>query len=131
MNYRTARILTLVYAVLMVAAAILAGSLLGPTLGHAAEHRSVALTDATIPPTYLTYLWPRARVTYAPNCQPSGYFSDVSAYRWDGRTLGPQRWNRDHDRTYWRDPSGGRVTFDGITFRNHTNHPVLVAGWCE
>ena len=44
--------------------------------------------------------------------------------------LGGQRWNADHDRTYWRAAYGGRVTFDGVTFRNATTRTVLVGGWC-
>lgn len=90
---------------------------------------SPALGDARTPPTELAYLQPHASVTYAHgrsgyNCQPRGWFSDMQAYRWNGSAMPAQRRTRDGYR--W-----GRVTFDGITFRNGSRAPVLVAGWCE
>jgi hypothetical protein len=96
---------------------------------------AVSLGQAETPPTYLTYLWPNGHVTYARghdghNCPRGGFFTDTSAYRWNGGALGPQRWNRDHTLTYWRGYKGN-VTFDGITFTNTTRAKVLVAGWCE
>lgn len=104
--------------------------------------RAVALSDAAVPPTYLVYLWPHGSVTFAretgrhrraaDNCPRGGYFSDVSAYAWNGAPLAPQRWDR-IGVYYWQLGHGhhGRVTFDGITFRNESSRKVLVAGWCE
>lgn len=108
------------------------------TASHARAHapRAVGLFDAVAPPQYLVYLGPGASVTYAyghdgHNCPRGGFFTDTSAYTWRGGSLTPQRWNRDRTLTFWRSQDGGRVTFDGITFRNRTPSPVLVAGWCE
>jgi hypothetical protein len=62
----------------------------------------------------------------------SGYFADINAYQWYGSALDSQHVNRRNGFLYWRDrQGGGRVTFDGFTFRNHTTEPVLVAGWCD
>lgn len=118
---------------------------LGATLAHAdTGARSVSLDDALSPPSRSAYLYPGARVTYAYghqglNCPPngdadvSGFFTDVSAYRWNGHAMAhAQEWDTDgFIVTLWRDSSGRSVTFDGITFRNHTHHRVIVAGWCE
>lgn len=121
----------------IVALAVVAIMWLGATESHA---RAVALSDAATPPTNLVLVGAHESVNFALahdgtvyNCGEDryGWFSDVSAYRWNGRALGDQRWNRAHDRTYWRDPRGGRVVFDGVTFVNRTSYPVLVAGWCE
>ena len=99
--------------------------------------RAVSLSEAEVAPTYLVFLYPHASVTYAHgrygyNCPRGGYFSDVSAYQWNGAALAPQRWDR-IGVDYWNYGHGhhGRVTFDGITFRNEGSRPVLVAGWCE
>jgi hypothetical protein len=124
MNYRRATLAAFVYALLWVAfsAAIL------PALASA---RPVNLTDATYAPSRLVYLQPHMAATFDVDQCPRGtYFSEVSAYRWNGHALSAQRWNADHTVTYW---SYGRerITFDGITFRNATHHHVLVAGWCE
>lgn len=110
-------------------------ALLGVVAG-CAHARPVSLSDALSPPTELVFLYPHASVTYAYgregyNCPREGrYFSDVSAYNWRGDAIGAQRWNRDHTVTYWRNRTG-RVTFDGITFRNDSRQFVLVAGWCD
>lgn len=103
----------------------------GRPVGHA-----VSLSQARSAPTYLTYLWPHGSVTYARgsdghNCQHGGYFSDVSAYTWKGTQLSDQYWSKRGLFYFWRDDKGKRVTFDGITFRNHTRGRVLVAAWCE
>lgn len=105
-----------------------------------AHGKPVGLSQSEVAPTYLTYLWPGASVTYASeddgyNCVDKhgrgvGWFSDVSAYTWQGKPLSQQQWAQHHTLTFWR-AKKGRVTFDGITFRNHTSKPVLVAGWCE
>lgn len=104
------------------------------SIGGAVENahaRAVSLADASYPPTYLVYLYPGASVTYADhgeNCPGGGFFSDVSAYQWNGHAVGRQHHTELSD--YWPTKSG-RVTFDGITFRNRSHRPVLVAGWCE
>lgn len=99
--------------------------------------RAVALADASSPPRELTMLAPGARITYGDpatgyTCHlgRKGYFTNTSAYTWRGGKLGPQRWTRDHTVQTWRGRRG-RVEFDGITFRNRTSQPVLVAGWCD
>lgn len=103
--------------------------------------RAVGLFDAISAPSRLRYLRPRQSVTFAygragNNCRRTrhhraGFFSDVSAYTWRGGSLRPQRWIDSHTVIAWPSQDGGRVTFDGITFRNRTPSPVLVAGWCE
>lgn len=98
------------------------------SLAHADAPRAVSLADARTAPVSMTYLYPNQRVSPA-QCG-SHYFTDTSAYMWRGGALGAQRWNRAHDRTFWRAPYGGRVTFDGVTFVNRTKRGVLVAGWC-
>lgn len=95
--------------------------------------RAVALSDATWPPSALRLLYPGQTWTVARDgtpCPRGGYYGDVSAYRWNGSALGAQTWTADHQVTYWR-ATRGRVTFDGVTFRNRTRDPVLVAGWCQ
>lgn len=106
------------------------------TAGASDAHgRAVSLSEARQAPTYLVMLYPGASVSYDPddgmgNCpHRGGFFSDVSAYDWRGGAIGPQRTD-DWSVEYWRHPSGGRVTFDGLTFRNRTHRKVLVAGWC-
>jgi hypothetical protein len=95
--------------------------------------RAVGLFDAERPPTYLVYLYPRGSVTLADahgyNCKRGGYFTDTSAYTWRGGSLGRQ--HSSDTLQWWRSQDGGRVTFDGVTFRNRTPSPVLVAGWCD
>jgi hypothetical protein len=61
-----------------------------------------------------------------------GYFADVQAYRWNGDALGAQNYSERLAVAYWRDDqAGGRVVYDGVTFVNRTDSPVLVAGWCD
>ena len=113
---------------------ILAAALVGTAA--TAHARPVSLSAALSPPTYLVFLYPHASVTYAYgregyNCPREGrYFADVSAYAWNGSAIGAQRWTRDRTVTYWRNRTG-RVTFDGVTFRNASRQFVLVAGWCD
>jgi hypothetical protein len=132
----------LAFAPLAALAVIVAALAFAVPTSHASAKRAphaplaVGLFDATTPPQYEVYLGVGASVTYAHgrngyNCPRGGYFTDVSAYTWRGGSLTVQRWNRDHTLTYWRSQDGGRVTFDGITFRNHSRAPVLVAGWCD
>ena len=110
-------------------AALLTAAVVAPGLAPG-QGRAVALTDASGPPTWLRLLAP-GKATHRPRQCPGGaFYSDVHAYRWDGRALGPQRWNTDHDRQTWRGVRG-RVTFDGVSFHNGTRRPVLAAGWCE
>jgi hypothetical protein len=119
------------WAVCILSAACIVGAGIVASDAMAAA-RPVALADASTPPNTLRYVMPGQHVTYPIQCaNGSGFWSDVSAYRWNGKPLGAQRWSRSALRWVWDDPRGGRVTFDGITFRNRTRSPVLVAGWCE
>lgn len=119
--------------------AVLAVALWRACDSASAQARAVGLGDAITPPTYLVYLYPHGSVTYArsdrhhvgENCPHGGFFTDVSAYHWNGTALAPQRWTSDHTLTYWRNRNGRSVSFDGITFHNGTYSPVLVAGWCD
>lgn len=98
----------------------------------AARPRAVALTDARVAPDYLRLVRPsRTR------CLPSRIVwggTEVSAYRWNGRALGPERWGRLRTtRTHgdwWRMPgTRDRVEYDGACFHNETRQAVLVAVW--
>ena len=89
-------------------------------LPTSASARAVALTDATAAPSYVRVLAPGASVTKTRQCPRGARWSDVNAYRGNGRALASQR------RSAW-----GRVTFEGVTFRNAERFAVLVAGWCE
>jgi len=114
----------------LVLAALSAALLMPAAAAHAAPAaQPVKLSDARTAPDYLRALKPGRTVTVTRQC-PRGGWSDTSAYRGRGGALGGQRWNADHDRTYWRAAYGGRVTFDGVTFRNATTRTVLVGGWC-
>lgn len=90
----------------------------------ASASRPVTLRDARVSPSYLRLLEPGRATTVLRQC-PGYFWQELSAYQWNGESLPAQRWNRDHTLLRW-----GRVTFDGITFRNHYRQPVLVAGWC-
>jgi hypothetical protein len=91
--------------------------------------RAVSLDMATAPPRFLRMVRPN-RGWYAQRQCGRGRFSDVSAYRWDGRALGAQQ--RTSDVTYWTHPiGGGQVTYYRGVFMNRTNHTVLIVGWCE
>jgi hypothetical protein len=108
---------------------------------HAAPGpRAVSLADASAPPTMLAYVLPGHAFT--PNTDSegrpchahgrAGYFSDASAYRWNGSALGAQHWNASALVYYWHARGHvGAVAYDGLTFRNDTRAPILVAGWCE
>lgn len=106
-----------------------------PAMAHHVSAKRVTLADATAAPTELRMLKRGQRVSFDNQCgnSPIGepyYFGNVQAYTWQGGALGGQRWNRAHDRMYWRARTG-RVTFDGVTFVNRTKRAVLVAGWCD
>lgn len=92
--------------------------------------RAVSLTDASVPPTFLRIVRPGRGYATLTQCRGGAMFSDMSAYRWNGRKLSAQRRMRDGTQ-YWRDRRGGRVTFDGLVWQNRTRHAVLIAGWCE
>lgn len=99
-----------------------------------AQAHAVPITAARHAPREMVYLYPGGTVTYDKGfqCPRGAYFSDVSAYTWKGGKLGRQTWESNGPYVYsqWRSGFGGRVTFDGITFRNETPRRVLVAGWC-
>lgn len=106
-----------------------------------ASPRAVSLSDARTPPTALAIVRPHhAYMPPADNegrpcglgVRHHGYFSDVSAYQWTGAALAPQRWDR-IGVYYWNIGHGhhGRVTYDGLMWRNESRRTVLVAGWCE
>lgn len=78
-------------------------------------------------PQTLRYLKAHTAVTITRQCPRGHYWTELSAYTWRGGRLPAQvRHGGVNSREQW-----GRVTFDGITWRNHYNHPVLVAGWCS
>jgi hypothetical protein len=92
--------------------------------------RPVALTDARVSPDTLARIPAHSERTYPASAQcGDGYWTEYSAYTRTGGALGGQQWNEDNTLSWWRAPHG-RVTFDGITFRNKTNRTVLVGGWC-
>jgi hypothetical protein len=91
----------------------------------------VSLDDAAVAPSMLYYLGPGERIMVPePQCKHGSYFTDISAYRWNGHALSGQQWTKDNLLTYWSARSGRRVTYNGIAFRNHTHGHVIVAGWC-
>lgn len=106
----------------------------GSVASDSMRARPVALTDATSAPTMLRLV--RAHGAYTPaQCGHGAFFSDVSAYRWNGKALGHQTWSEHAPvgggLAYYWTARHGRVWFDGATFYNHSSATVLVAGWCE
>lgn len=99
----------------------------GAYVDRALGARAVSLSDAATMPTVEHALRAHRSVSVPLWCAFN--LTDVSAYYWDGSALGAQRWTSDHTVTYWR-AKRGRVTFDGLTFRNRTRATVLVAVWC-
>ncbi len=87
-----------------------------------ADAKPVSLDDARSAPDSLTLL------QAGESAKPAECVTEVSAYGWRGRKLGPQ--TRTHAGFSWRSATG-RVTFDGATFRNRSRRAVLVAGWCS
>lgn len=135
-TYRNAHRIALAF----LAACILTCATLTTDAAFGAQARPVTLAMANTPPTFLSNLGPGNYVdagdpatgfACAQDEVLNGYFTDTSAYTWKGAALSGQRWNADRTVTYWRDRSGRSVTFDGVRFRNHTNHAVMVAGWCQ
>lgn len=97
---------------------------LGAELRDGGLPKAVSLSDASYPPAYVHLVQPGKG--YVPlYCE-----GEVSAYTWKGGKIGPQRWNKMHDRMFWRG-NGGKVWFDGVRWYNSTRSPVLVAGWCN
>lgn len=96
---------------------------------HPVAH-PVSMADATYPADFHARLRPGASVTVDNQCGHGDFFSEFSAYRSDGGALAGQRWGQDGTLVWW---SGrhGRVTFDGITYKNGTRATVIVAGWCS
>ncbi len=105
---------------------VLSAAVLAVAAPTADASRAVSLDDARTAPDALTYLSAGESVSFEAPCP--GPFTEASAYGWRGRALGAQR--RTDALTYWRTRTG-RVTFDGVTFRNASRRPVLVAGWCS
>lgn len=97
-----------------------------------ANGNPVAITDASAPPRFIGPL--KAGASAAPfQCGHSPY-TEVSAYTGTGRALSGQAWlnpTGPFPALVWRDRAGRSVTFDGVTFRNHTARTVLIAGWCS
>lgn len=125
-------------ALAFLACTIATCALLTTDAAYAQDGRPVTLAQANAPATFLSNLGPGAYITTADTDGYScvhgarhGYFSEVSAYTWRGGALTGQHWDAARDIDVWRDHAGRAVTFDGITFRNHTHHVVIVAGWCE
>lgn len=122
---------TLVGALVLGAAVWAAlGMLAAAALASPTDARRVSLTDARVAPSMMVLVPAHETHNALTQCAHGTYYSDISAYRWNGRALGAQRWTRERTLTYWR-ARHGRVTFDGITWRNRTRAAVLVAGWCE
>lgn len=100
---------------------------------YAPKAPSYADRNADAP--FRAYVQPRSSVTIERQCPSGGYFTEYSAYMHNGSAMGAQRTERYPDgyvkRAVWRDRSGRSVTFDGLTFRNHTRRAVWVAGWCS
>lgn len=143
MRYRLAYALALVTATLQ-----LSGMYAASTVSAERTPRAVSLSDADRAPDFLRILYPAGRpcCAHVDTAWPVGWylgerriaricrgrggmFSDVSAYRWNGSPLGPQRRTVD-GWSYWRHPRGGRVEWDGVGFWNGSARPVLVAAWC-
>jgi hypothetical protein len=91
--------------------------------------RPVTLAQASMPPSELVYLLPGQGLAGTPHA------TNVSAYAWDGDSLGCQRsYPRAHSYV-WRMPDGdqstGAVRYNWATHRflNSSDVPVLVATW--
>lgn len=123
----------LITAALAAALLMIASTLaLGAEFAQANTARAVNLSEANFAPDRLVYVKPGKSVTILDQCGPrtvanlGGFFTELSAYRWNGRALPAQRWNSDRTLLRW-----GRVSFDGITATNRYPFPVLFAGWCS
>jgi hypothetical protein len=122
MCYRLATTFAVLYALAFVAGAYFAADALS---APAPAPRAVSLSDARYAPDTLRYLHAGERTC----ARGFARGTDLSAYRWDGSALGPQRWNKDRTRMLWANRVGKRVVFDGVCFYNRTNGAVLVAAW--
>lgn len=144
MNYNLRTHLLAALLVLLISAPMWACvAILGPDLASAATPaRSVSLSDARIAPSWVAVVKPGRFVTPPTNRkgQPCkgrkgrrAFFSDVSAYTGTGGALGPQYDTTSYGDPFiaWDSPRGGSVGYDGLTFYNATEAPVLVAGWCD
>lgn len=40
------------------------------------------------------------------------------------------RWDGANQQEYWLSPRGGRVTYDGVTYRNVTSYPAVITVTC-
>lgn len=102
---------------------------------------AVSLADASFRPDRLAYVRSGQSVTFRRQCGgrvdvrshhwTRDYFTEISAYRWNGARLSPQMWSADQTLTVWVTQNYRPVTFDGLTFRNGTTSTVIVAGWCS
>lgn len=114
-----------------VAALAVAGSLAATAVAVAApQPRAVPASAATVGADFSASLRPGGVVTVDHQCAHGGWFTEFQAYRSDGRALGPQRRSPDGRLRFWAGRHG-RVTFDGVTFRNGTRARARVAGWCS
>ncbi len=110
----------------------LSATALSAELAHAERlPRAVSLSDATHAPRSAFFVFPGETIIGKVQCPRGHFWTETSAYRWDGSALSAQRWNRLHDRTFWRDSRGGRVIFDGVAVHNGTRAPIIFAGWCS
>lgn len=136
MNYRNATTLAVAWCFVWV---VLAASLVGTAHASPVHARSVAYSARYVDASAMATLPPGASVTFTRPCPYArglGYaFTEYNAYTRTGGAMGGQSWWHDATgtvlRSAWR-YVGTRtfVTFDGVTFRNHTRHTVMVAGWC-
>jgi hypothetical protein len=92
--------------------------------------RAVQLSAARHGADFSATLRPGASVTVENQCGHGGFFTEYSAYRSNGGALGAQQWREGRTLVTWAGRHG-RVTFDGITFKNGTLAVTIVAGWCS
>lgn len=98
--------------------------------GATPQPRVVPASAATVDADFSASLRPGGVVTVDHQCAHGGWFTEYQAYRSDGGALGPQRRSSDGRLRFWAGRHG-RVTFDGVTFRNGTRARARVAGWCS
>lgn len=120
MPYRIARTLTATLAATSIAAGV----------AYASTARPMSTSDATAGADFTATIRPGQRLTIEHQCARGGYFTEFSAYRHDGSALGPQNWREGRTLVYWQG-AHGRVTFDGVTWRNETRATAVVKGWCS
>jgi hypothetical protein len=98
--------------------------------GATPQPRAAPASAATVDADFSASLRPGAVVTVDRQCAHGGWFTEYQAYRSNGDALGPQHRSRDGLLVSWAGRHG-RVTFDGVTFRNLTHARTRVAGWCS